>query len=164
MKKSLLCFVVIVCLLVLCGCSGSGSPEDRTADFYYIQSDIDLENPQSVIITENRDAGPMQDLTALLNLYLQGPLDDSLRSPFPVGTTLVRIEEHSNYLEVTLSPRLANLTGIELTLACSCIAKTCMGLTDAPEIRISADQTTLDGASYIAITADSLLLTGDGAQ
>ena len=153
---------LLALLLLLCGCTGPESSSDQHVTFYYVRNEINFKSEDGVIASEVREIGDRgDDLAYLLSLYLQGPQSDTLRSPFPENLTLVQVQQQEAYLEVVVSHRLTNLTGIELTLACSCLAQTCMALSGAQEVRISAQEQLLDGASYITITADSLLLSND---
>ena len=154
-------WICLLVMLLLCGCASPAVDSDQQVTFYYVQSEIDFQGQNGVIAPEIREIGNRSDdLSYLLSLYLQGPQSDALRSPFPENLTLVQIRQEEAYLEVVVSQRLSNLTGMELTLACSCLAKTCMDLSGAQEVRISAQEQLLDGASYITITADSILLSG----
>ena len=63
-----------------------------------------------------------------------------------------------NTLYVTVSKELAQLSGLELTLACSCLSMTCMELTGAENIVISAENSLLDGQKSITMNKDTLLL------
>lgn len=154
-------WICLLVMLLLYGCASPAAGSDQQVTFYYVQSEIDFQGQNGVIAPEIREiSNRSDDLSYLLSLYLQGPQSDTLRSPFPENLTLVQIRQEEAYLEVVVSHRLSNLTGIELTLACSCLAKTCMDLSGAQEVRISAQEQLLDGASYITITADSILLSG----
>lgn len=161
MHRKLLTFSLAF-LLLLTGCTVHENDSDDQAAFYYVRSEISFQAADGVIAPELREIGDRSnDLAYLLSLYLQGPQSDTLRSPFPENLTLVQVRQQEAYLEVVVSHRLSDLTGIELTLACSCLAKTCMALSGAQEVRISAQEQLLDGASYITITADSILLSSD---
>lgn len=151
-------------LLLLAGCAAPQPVQDTLVNFYYLQNNIDYDAAGTVMAAEVRDTGDQNsDLQSILKLYLQGPGLETLRSPLPKSVTLVDITRTADYLQIEFSSRLSYLTGIELTLACACVARTCLELTDVQEVRICAQDALLDGAKYISITADSLLLTDDSA-
>lgn len=159
--KYLRCLCLLLALLLLAGCGADQESGENAVKFYYLQAQIGYSSEDSVITWEHRsDNGTLYET---LTLYLQGPLSDELTSPFPAGTSLVEIDEEDQVLNLKLNARLATLTGMELTLACTCLAKTCFAMTDAREVRISANDTLLDGVKYITITTDSLLLTDSSA-
>lgn len=159
--KRIVVICVIPILLLLAACTPSAQQDHDTVTFYYTPAELDLEESSSVLAPEERNAdGTLEEL---LTLYLEGPADECLISPFPARTTLVRVTPQEEYLEVILSNRLSTLTGMELTLACSAMAKTCFELTDTEEVRVSAEGTPLDGVKYISITKDSLLLVDNSA-
>lgn len=158
-SKTILC--VILALFLLAGCTPSAVKKPDTAIFYYTYRELNLEEHSTVLASEKRDT--QGDLEELLTLYLQGPESEDLVSPFPARTELVRVTPQEEYLEIILSNHLSTLSSMELTLAYSAMAKTCFAFTDLDEIRISAESTPLDGAKYISITRDSLLLHDDSA-
>lgn len=156
MKKLLL--LLIVCLL--CGCANTNSGPQKPISFFYITRTADYEPGQTLIRQKTVDA---TDLGAssedILRAYLQGPVDDpELETPFPAGTELVSTRQSGDVLIVTLSSQFAQLSGIHLSVACACITKTCLPLFDAQIIRIRAYGNTLDGAEYIEMDAESVLL------
>ena len=61
-------------------------------------------------------------------------------------------------MDLTLSRGFATYSGLELTIACACITKTAISLTGVDIVRIRADQTLLNGAEYIQMDANSVLL------
>lgn len=151
---------LLAMLLLLCGCTNPEPSSNKQVTFYYVRNEIDFQSENGVIAPEVWEIdNQSDDLAYLLSMYLQGPQSDTFRSPFPENLTLVQVQQQEAYLEVVVSHRLSNLTGIELTLACSCLAKTCMALSGIQEVRISAHEQLLDGASYITITADSILFS-----
>lgn len=153
--------LLLALLLLMCACGSPQETESDSVSFYYIRKEIDLDAAESVIATETQPAdGRSSDLEYMLERYLQGPRSDNLKAPFPDDLTLVKVRRNPEYLEIIMNSRLSSLTGMELTLACGCIAKTCMALINVQEVRISSQDRTLNGASYIRITADSLLYSG----
>lgn len=156
--RKLLCLLLAFALIFpLAGCQ----VEDPKVTFYYVrQRDSFVYGiADGVITSENRDcAGHMSDVRYVLTLYLQGPTTEGLRSPFPSGCSLVSIESDQNRLDVTLSGPLGALDGIDKTLACVCLAKTCFALTNSQTLRVY--HRTEDGTVKLlqSISADDLLL------
>ena len=159
--KQFICLMLALLLLCgMCSChySESGDILEPVAFFYPRRSDTFVYGSEDgVLAAEVREAaGHIGDLTYLLSLYLRGPQRDDLRSPFPTDCTLEEVRSGGNTLCIVLSGEFTNLEGMELTLACAGLARTCLAMTDAQRIRIDAasDEKTFT----ISLEADSLLL------
>ena len=158
----------ILCLLLpailLWGCTNIDSTPDNPISFYYISQEVEYAPGSSLIQELVVDGSEMGDsLDAILTVYLLGPgADSQLKSPFPSGTTLVGVSGTDDILYVTLSARFARLSGADLTAACACLAKTCFSLQNVNRVRIETYEATLDGAEYIEMTADSIVLSESG--
>lgn len=158
MKKTGCIFLIISLLLGLCAC-GFGSAGKEPVEFYYLRTSFIYGAEDGVIASETRESsGHAGDLNYLLSLYLRGPLDDDLKSPFPAGCQIVELRRDSRTLRLTFDAAFAQLKDLDLTLACACLAKTCFGLSDAMEVKIDAAVPDGNSAVNITISRDSLIL------
>ena len=156
MKRSLCILLCGLFLIELCGCSvplsGSGDP----VSFYYRRADFQYHGADNVIVPEQREiSGHGGDLHYLVSLYLVGPLDDSLVSPFPKETRLLEMQQTNTELFLTLSDSAAALSDSAFSLACTCLALTCLSFTNAEAVTISCEE------RVMTITPDNLLLSDD---
>lgn len=129
---------LLLAVLLLAGCALSQEEKPaETVNFYYPASAIAYGSEGSVIGVEARDAEALEgNLDQILELYFQGPADESLTSPFPKGTALRQWSIQWDTMVLTVSPELAELTGLKLSLACSCLTKTCLELAEVTSVRI----------------------------
>lgn len=127
----------------------------KTSSFVYGAAD-------GVITPEVREgSGHIGDLNYLITMYLRGPQDESLRSPFPAGCTLKKIYTEGDTLYVRFSEEFAALENTELTIACAALAKTCLSMTDASHISIEAVG---NGKNiHIVLDEDSILFADHSA-
>lgn len=133
--------------------------DSQTASFYYLRSELTYGEADSVIAAESHDTtGHDGDLKYLLLLYLTGPTDEALASPFPADTRLLECTRREDVLTLVLDDSFAQLTGMSLTKACVCLAMTCFDLTDVQAVSIRAQSALLENAKSIEITRDSLVL------
>lgn len=166
MKKLTAVFLLSALVFGLCGCSFfSGSPKEPV-EFFYPWADLETAMKQypacTAIGSEMREAsGHTGELNYLLPLYLRGPLDPELKSPFPAGCQIVGIRWEQKTLHITLNGTFAQLDGLDLTTACSCLAKTCFGMTSAYQVCIEANSPDGNSTVSVVIKADSLLLEDD---
>lgn len=150
-------FSLILCVILLSGCSGKFGIE--TINFYYPKDDISFTSSAGVIDYESEaNASDSIGLMDVMERYLEGPFSSSLRSPFPEDLKIVKAEQTEDSVILVFSRELGSMYGMDLTLACACITKTCLELTGAKSVTIQAQGTTLDGAEQITMDAESLIL------
>ena len=162
MRKHIACFLAAFLLLSLCGCqekSACISP----VNFYYQAAEFSYDAAGTAISPEVREGKDHTSLDDALREYLQGPESASLKSPFPGGLQLLAAEIDGVTLHLTLSDQLSQLSGLALTMACSCLALTALELAQAEQVTIQAESKLLDGEKIITMDRDSLALV-DSAQ
>ena len=146
-------------MIMLCACSQT--PKDSQVPFYYPRAEYKHGIPNGVITSEIHEiSGHNDDLRYLLALYLQGPSDPELRTPFPSGTVLVDMMQYEREVTITLSSTAALLEGIDLTIACACLAETCFTICDVSQVRIQSLTSASGRFIDTTFTRDNLLLPG----
>ena len=149
--KRVLCLILFFCLM-LSGCSITGDRIKEPVIFYYVDKNYQKEMDQ-VIVSEVREAsGHREDLSYLLALYSIGPSNEDLMSLLPRNTHITVAEHASDSIQLELSEIAQTMTDSDFTLACACIALTCMELTEVPQITVAC------GERNITIREDNLLL------
>lgn len=162
MKKTLCVIFVLALLLSLPACSSSKEKIQDPVFFYYRQAELDYGTTPGVLNKEAREAaGHRQDYSYLLSVYLKGPEDFALYSPFPRNTTLKSFSLQDGTAFVNLSFSFSTLTGLDLSIACACITLTVCEMTGAQQVTIRAENALLDGNPQITMTPDSLLMLDD---
>ena len=157
MKRWTSLLLIFAFLLAASGCRRKAAPPKTPVTFYYPAVKTVYDGKTAVIHPEIRDGtGYEADIEGLLALYLQGPASETLRSPFPSQLTLIRYSTTSNTASVVLSSEFAQLTGIDLTLACTCIANTLFDLTQLERLQIFATNSQLDGQTSITLARDDI--------
>ena len=137
MKRITAMILVLACCLGLCGCGQNGGIKD-SASFYYQRSDLLSDSESGAISAEKRDiTGHTEDLSYLISLYLMGPLDGSLQSPFPDSYRLEEVTLTDSELVIHLSGSGNDLRPSQFSLACGCLAMTCLELTQAESVTIT---------------------------
>lgn len=129
--------------------------------FYYVQTDFSYGSPDGVIGAEIREVnGRSGDLPYLLALYLEGHLTPSLTSPFPSkGTTqILELDRKEQVIEIKLSNLDVTMTDSQFSLACACLTKTCLGLTDAQAVQITS------GSRCVTMDRNNLLVFDESAS
>lgn len=165
---------IIALLLILIlgfGLSACGQQEEKIqypVSFYLLQipqNPMNHGSDDSVITPVVREAfGIRNDLTALLNCYLEDPGTEETYSPFPIGTSVVAVHFDQDTVELTLTDEFAQLSGFDLTLACACMTQTVLDLTGAETVRIRAETEQLDGRPAITMRRENLVLTDNATQ
>ena len=161
--KRTICLIALLAF-ALSGCSSAFSGSSDNVDFYYLrvcktQDDYQTYFSEGAFGTESRDmSGHLNDLEYLLTMYLQGPLDPQLRSPFPAGCSLIDVRMEGQKLIVYLSSGASLLDDLDLNVACACLAQTCMELANVNSVHIESRSTSNTVLFSTTITADNLLL------
>lgn len=140
------CFAILITVLslLLSGCGFFTEHIKEPVTFYYLRSEFQYFTQDSVIATEEREAsGHRDDLSYLMALYLMGPAEEELVSPIPRGTRIYRSEETEDAVNLYLSDTATTMDDMEFTLACSCLALTCLDLTEAPAVTITSGERTI---------------------
>ena len=156
MKRLLLFTLIFAVLLSTAGCAHSSIVDP--VSFYYPHKTFTYAAPDDVIAPEIREGSQIANIQQLLNAYLEGPKDLTLVFPFPKGTRLVDTAKIDDVRIITLSDDLAVLSGVNLTLACCCLAKTVMAYSGEDSVQIQLESALLDGESSIVISADTVIL------
>lgn len=157
MKYIHLILAAAVLISLLPGCSGTPAADVPT--FYYL-----LEQPQygsdgSIIGSESRlNADDNTQLRYLLALYLSGPIDQRLRSPFPKGTAFLDLRFEGDCLHLTMNGAFSILNSIDITKACACIALTMFDCCDAQNLVIYYTETASGLSKSLEFSRDSLML------
>ena len=157
MKKWIAAVLSLLCLAGLAGCQKEEPAAPGTA-FYYCAADMAYGMDAAAIQAEYRQVDAQEPLPELLEYYLAGPASAALRSPFPAALRLLDASVEGSTVYITVTDALAALSGLELTLACSCISLTCMELTGAEAVVISAQDALLAGQKSITMDKNSILL------
>lgn len=151
-----LCLILAV-LVAATGCSHQAAPPKLPVTFYYPASDVIYDGKTGIIHSEIRESSGYEgQIEELLDLYFQGPVSSSLRSPFPRHVTVSRYATTANTAILELSSEFAQLGGIDLTLACACIANTLFDLTQLERVHIIAMDSLLDGQASIDLNRDDI--------
>ena len=160
MKRMLSLLLIFSLLLCMPGC-GEDAPQ-VPGQFYYCRTESSFTGQDSFIVSETRELKGMEDdLPAILNTYLSGPLSGSLTCPFPRDTEILSVRQIDDSIHLNFSSTFAQLSGVDLTVACACIAKTCMELTGAQTVRIRASGELLNGSTYVTMNSQTLNFTDD---
>lgn len=163
--KRLISILIAVCLIISMSSCTQGDEIASPVHYYYLRTEFTYGASDSVIAAEVREsAGFENNYEALLDFYLSGPVNTEFLSPFPASTKLHSLSWENGVLCLTLSDSFAQLTGLDLSLACACLGKTCMELTGAEEVVLRAQTQQLDGEDTIIITADSFVLLDEEAE
>lgn len=156
-----LCFLLCFSLL---GCQPKEEiPILEPVEFFYPKKDFSYAETDTIIDSELREAsGHKEDLSYLMELYFRGPQSESLSHPFPVGCGLLSSTVRSNNtITLVVTDTFASLSGLELAIACVCLAKTAIGITGYPKVIIRAKTQLLDGKRSIIIRDGEFALLDD---
>ena len=141
-------------LAVLTGCTYAavaGRQEAESYDLYFREKDLtaaaggDALRAEQIYLPADisrEDTARMAE--ELLTELLKGPLDESLKSPFPKGTVLNTLTLEGGRAVVDLTAAYGALSGVSLTLADYAITLTLTQLPGISEVRVTVRGQELD--------------------
>ena len=153
--------LILLLTVGLFGCyySDSGEVLEPVKFFYPRKPDYYAYGAtDGVFAAEIREAsGHIGDLNYLLSMYLYGPQDATLRSPFPANCKLEIVRLEGDTLYLVLSSQFAELESLDLTVACAGLTKTSLAMADVRQVRI--DSTSASRTISVTMDAASLLMS-----
>jgi germination protein M len=139
--KRVLNLLLILCLaLTWAGCSRE---EEILPRFYYLRTGDSIRYGTADGLVASVEVESMEsadDLDLLLQQYLQRPIPENFRSPFPKGTYLLSTIAREDMLVIVLSREFSGLDGIRLTLAGACLTATCHELAGYTRIQVRSGE------------------------
>ncbi|MBE6944556.1 MAG: hypothetical protein E7459_00520 [Ruminococcaceae bacterium] len=154
-------FLLMLSVFFVGGCVRNPAESDMEAPirFYYKVTDEGYGTVGRAIDFELYDAeGHEDDFDRILDAYFLGPQQEGLVAPFPKATNLRVAWLDGETMHIDLSDSFGALSGIDLTLACSCITMTCLQFPGVETVTIRSLGKLLDGKDTITMRADSLIL------
>ena len=158
MRKIIVMCLCVVIVLSLCACDRRESRTDVPVNFYYCKEEIIYNSESGVIEAEIHEGDRFHsDVEAMLHAYLQGPRSNDNILLVPEQTNLVSVKIEHERAYVVFTDAYSQLSGIELTTACSCIAMTLHDYTGVKEVIFSTENELLDNKENFVIRVEDLV-------
>ena len=159
MKKLCLLLCCTILLSLFCACSAKNEDFQQPVNFYYSNVEIGYNSPTAVIKPEIREGAFYNDnVEQLLEDYLAGPREQGLHCAVPDGTKLIHCNNEECVVHIMFSEEFAELSGIELSVCCSCILRTLHEYADIHTVHISAMNAQLDDELEFVLNIDDIVL------
>ncbi len=157
--KRIVCIVLIfTTFLLACSCKRQNVALKEPVNFYYKASHVQYDTGENVIASEQWEAfGHTEDYIYLIEQYLIGPKSAKCISPFPAGTTVEQLDLLKNKVIIVVSSQLSHLSGYELTIACTCLAKTAAEMTGVKKVQIISKDSLLDGQESMTFDINDMI-------
>lgn len=170
MKKRWIAMLLLAALLTAVGGAigtvgvrQQETEERGTYALYFVERDLRNVDGGDALRAEERmldDRGLSTEEVAslLVSELLKEPMDQTLESPIPKGTTLNRVERKGTELLVDLSAAYSGLSGVSLSLADYAITLSLTQLPDVARVRITVLGSELDYRSRQVFLSRDVLL------
>jgi len=159
MKKIslLICISLIICIFG--GCAAKKQEFQTPVNFYYAKKDITYNSVSGVLQPEVREgAGFHGNLTACLRAYMLGPSSQDLQQLIPTDVYMVSCQEDEESVSVVMSNTFSQLSGVDLTTACSALLMTIHDYKGANVLHISVKDGLLDDMAVLTLSMDDIVL------
>ena len=158
MRKLIVLFLCMVMLLSLCACNRKNSVLVEPVNFYYCKEEVTYNSASGVIQPEILEGIEFHnDAETMLRVYLQGPYTNDNLSLLPAQTELVSLKIENDRAYIKLTDAYAQLSGIKLSTASSCIVMTLYDYSGAKEVVFSTENELLDNKDSFSIHVDDLV-------
>ena len=166
MKRIISLLLSIVLLFGAAGCQIQNG--NNAIAFYYPRSDYGYNTMENrfygrVIEAEIREDIPQQSVHEILTIYLKGSISQAYSNPYPSNLKVESVSVVNKMSYIKVSNHLSELTGIRLMIACACLSRTVMDMTNTTSVEISCNTALLDGKKHIVFHTDSFLLEDSAA-
>lgn len=169
MKRIFILLTVLFCCLFLSSCSAQDDSPAYMVDpirFYYCRTVSDepaaYEYDTGSIGYEYRDLGEERlSPEQVLSIYLNGPENEDLRSPFPPELDAISVHLERGVLTVRFNGAIARLSGMDLTASAACLVHTMTQLDEIEFVKMEAEQPLLSGLLSVPLEAEDFVLTDD---
>ena len=155
MKRCISLF--IICLTLFAAGCKNGSVINLPIKFYYPNATLSYGTQEGLFSNELRE-GSNKTAQESISEYLKGPSDHAFSNPFPTNTILLEYELKDDTAYLILSDNYAQLTGLDLSIANTCLSMTVLELTGALSVSISCESARLDGQTSVIMNQYSALL------
>lgn len=145
--------------LLLVGCAASGEKQGQTEYEVYFLSGEDA-NGAAVSAQTCRVEEGEETIQVLLDQLLAGPYESGQYSPFPQGTELRSWTLEDGVLTLDFSEPYGGISGVDLTLANSCLTLTLCQVEPVEAVRVTVEGETLPFQNADALRPADLLLSG----
>lgn len=158
MKRIITLVITAALLLSLAACKKDKVDLQEPVMFYYCNEEISYNSSNGVIREEMREgAGHHGDIQLLLNDYLCGPVSSDLYSLVPEETRLLSCDIVGNKVTLEFNASFAELSGIQLSTACSCIVMTLNAYAGIDTVHFRAANSQLENQNELILRISDLV-------
>ncbi len=125
MRRVLCILLCIAMVFGLSACRQQPSERINPITFYYRNAQMQYGSDASALYGLDVDLENLEiPISEIVSLYLEGPDEPFLESPFPPGIHLVSYDWHDNLLTLVLSDSFNSLIGLDRSYAMACLTLT----------------------------------------
>lgn len=162
MNRRGLALILCAVLLAAAGCaarpSAAGGEEGSYLIYYSALNDPDGE---SAVAGEYHSLPEGQEaIPGLVELLMQQPQSDTLTTPLPGGLRLLDWQLEEGVLQLDLSEHYYSLSGVDLTLADTCLTLTLCQLEEVESVYLTVEGHELPYRTIQQLTAGDILVAG----
>ena len=158
MRRRMLSACCAALLVLLCACAPQKPESQEGIDLYFAVNDPQP-GGQAVGCEHRTLSNTAEPVEELLLLLFSGPTEESgLIPPFPNGVTVLSWRQEEGRLTVDLSEQYGDLSGIDLTIANSCLTLTLCQLESVDCVSVTVKGNTLFYQTTQQLDPDGLLL------
>ena len=159
MGKRVICLLLALLLLpCICACQKEAPTIEQPINFYYHCANPEEGLATDVIAVHVVEGAQFDgELIWILNHYVSYTPAEGFVKTFPKNCHVLSLKQYDSYVDIVMGKEFAELSGINLTIAATCIARTVADLTGIRRINLSVSDGMLDGQAILSINLDNLV-------
>ena len=173
MKRLVTCFLLLIAALFLSSCGNdsleTGKNMQLPVQFFYCDSASGeaeyYEQSTGAIRWEYRELGNnWPSAKDMLAQYLQGPVSDSLYTPFPPGVMVTGTSLKDGVFSIQFNDAFSKLSGEDLMLAAACVVHTMTQHPGVESVQLDSADAMLSALTSSPLEPDDFLRIDDQMQ
>ena len=160
MKRVVAMVLCLIFTAALCGCKKKDAEIQVPVNYYYCKNEYSYNSDSGIFCVEIHEGVDFRANTKrMLDSYLLGPYIDGCINLLPENTRLVCCEMKDNALNLRFSEELSQLSGVRISMFCSCVTMTVADYTQIETVIFSAENSQLDNKDEIILNVADIAIT-----
>ena len=163
MRRFIPLLLCLALLFSLCACSRQNTIRINPITFYYKNAELRFNDGADVFYGLDVDLeNPEIPISEIVDLYLEGPDEPFLESPFPPNAHLVDFTWEKDLLTLVLSNEFGSLKGLDRSFAMACLTLTLTQVNGVDAVLVQTVDGSFSYLNQMPLTAEDFVLNDLG--
>ena len=160
MRRMILITLTLTILFAFVACAKEEETIQKPVNMYFLNKDVDYGVEDGLVRAEIQEGVHLNgDIQSLLVQYLKGPVGTQLVRAVPAGIAVDDVSVNGKTVTVTMSHDFSRINGVDLSIACVCLAMTILDFTDAEQVQLRASNASFVDSEAIIVNKNDVLFS-----